>query len=253
MMRFSLRCASASAALLLFVASRCAAGDDPSLRGGQLLPGAKASYDLPKEPAAEKRKAVTFAGNKHPRIDGQYYEAIDKTYRILVPWLSTGRIKVADEAVSPGITNLVRFTDSDGSVAVVISTKVRADWPKNKDILDHCIQKSLAVLNDWPAEQSCLQRVTGPHGKANQWIIKNVDDPPPGFFPLLVSVKGKPDKLESIGISRLLVVEGYLYEFAMVPPVGKNGTIEKAVVLAQEQMDQLMSGWELSSKERDRK
>lgn len=225
---------------------RSSIADDSSLRGGQLFPGAKATYERGKELSSGDQEPVTIIGDKNQRVDGQHYQAIDKTYRIRIPHLSTGRITVADEVVAPRITNLVRFKDEKGWFAVIISTKVRADWPKDKDILDHCIKKSVAFLDEWPKEQSCLQRITGPLGKANQWIIKNATDPE--FFPLLVGIKGKPDDLETIAISRTLVAGGYLYEFAMVLPVAKGTSAEKAVNLVQKQMDQLMGGWELSSK-----
>ncbi len=235
------------AALLVLLTAPCLrAGDDASLRGGQYFPGAKATYECNKELPSGKQEAVVVTGDKNRRVDGQHYEAIDKTYRARIPHLSTGRIKVADEAVSPGITNLVRFTDENGWAAVIISTKVRADWPKDKDILDYCIGKSKAVLNDWPKEQSCLQRINGPHGQATQWIIKNADDPE--LFPLGIAIKGRLDNLETIAISRTLVASGYYYEFALFLPVAKGTSTEKAVVLAQEQMDQLMGGWEFSSK-----
>jgi len=149
-------------------------------------------------------------------------------------------MKFSQPEISP-VTKLFRFEFESGDIAVLVSTKIRDDWPKDDSTLLRIEPRFKQTQEQFGADL-CDVRLVGkaPQRMLGVSLVNPADSP---FFPMSLG-SSRSDTLNAVAVSHLFVKSGRVVECAIM---GKNfGGEERDALVSR--VSALVTQWRQSLK-----
>lgn len=187
---------------------------------------------LPKLKLPRKTKPPAFVEHPNQILHDHLGELV-----VSVPRLP-GSIKLADTEISPA-TKLFRFEFENGDQAVLISTKMRNDRPKDDSAVVR-VEPRYQRLQQFIGSDKVEVQLTGksPNRMLSYTVINPASD---DSFPLSIRAESI-DTLQSIAVSQIVVKSGRFMEFAVL---SKNYDAEERAVMVAK-LTEICNSWRAS-------
>ena len=124
--------------------------------------------------------------------------------------------KTTQSVFAPGITKEFRFVGDDGSAAVLVSTKIRPDLPKDDRIIERIKPRYEGTRDGFDEGQAELKIVGEAPNRVMEFVLLNSDYN--DFYPQVLGQRAGKEELETIGVTQIFVTNGRMVECALHLP-----------------------------------
>ncbi len=169
-------------------------------------------------------EVLTFPGSDTNYCSrGAIYLSQDQSYKFKIPDLGK-KVFIKERVINEGITYHVEFANIEVGFFYIVSTKIRADLPKDPEFIINRISKRYENSKTrWPNKFSD-KFGKGEYGRFYQFKILNAittgSERVP--YPIATGIAGGKE-ITSVAVHQYFVANGYMYEFAVLTSANLKG------------------------------
>ena len=202
-------------------------------------------------PTSAQEEGVKLVHTLGDRVSDRTYTTATKSFSLTIPeFTGATEIRIVERESRPGITSDVQFIGNNGMVACIVSTKIRADYPKDDSLLDRPKKNYLVMQEqigedfvlidsaDSPKDTTQETETTRPSSRFLQFTVKN-ERYDKTVFPFGLAMH-RDDKLKSMSIHRLFVRDGYLIEAVILTPAAPEDTVTEIQSRVEDRMSTML-------------